>query len=697
MTALPFYLEMKKMPFARLLLALATGIVLQWYIAVSAFVLLVIFIMAAGCYGLLFLLHFYQQFRLQWLRGVFILLMIALGGSVLCCIKNPAHQQHHYANVYQDGDAVIATVSEALLDKNKTYKANATVTSVYRNKKYLPATGTIIIYVDKKNISSSLQYGSQILFTKSIQKIKNTGNPGAFNYQRFLLFQGITAQVYLNSNDYQILQQQQGFSFQDFLNRTRNYIIKTIQTFIPDKKESGVAEALLIGYRNDLDKQLVQSYSNTGVVHIIAISGLHLGMIYGFILLLFSSFKNKRWYRFVVPVVALAVIWLFTLLAGAVPSILRSAVTFSFIALGMFINRKANIYNTLAASAFCLLLFNPFLLWDVGFQLSYAAVLSIVLFTKPLYNCLYFQNKILNRLWQLSCVNIAAQIFTLPIVLYNFHQFPLLFLINNLLIIPLSEIILFITLFLIVISKWVWLAMLAGKGTQLLLWLMNTIIEHTEKLPFSLLPNIKTDVVQALLLYIIISLLAVWLLYKLPRCFMYALWFVFIAIFYTSVDVWKVNHQHQLVVYNISHHSVIDIILERNAVCFCDSLLQDDIQANSFFIKPSRTQLGVKNCKNQPLFSNNNWLVRTSGKTVLIISKPLPILYLRDKIKVDVVIVTNNAKLFINDLQKAVDCSFIIADNNTSLQKTKRWKQLCDSLHIQFHSISQQGAFITDL
>ncbi len=697
MTALPFHIQMKKMPFVRLLIALTIGIVLQWYADISITVWFISFSIAISCFCLFFLLHSYQQFKLQWLRGVLLLLLITICGGILCFIKNPYTQTHHYTNVYQDGDAVMATVSETLTVKNKTYKTAATVTAVYHKQKYLPATGTIIVYFDKQNSNPLLSFGCQFLFTKPLQTIKSTGNPAAFDYPRFLLFQGITAQLYLKSNEYKIVQQQQVSSFQVFLNKTRSYVIKTIQTFIPNKKESGVAEALLIGYRNDLDKQLVQSYSNTGVVHIIAISGLHLGMIYGFVLLLFSSFKNKKWYRFTVPVVALVVLWLFTLLAGAVPSILRSAVTFSFIAIGMFINRRPNIYNTLAASAFCLLVFNPFLLWDVGFQLSYAAVVSILLFTKPIYNCFYFQNKLLNKLWQLSCVNIAAQILTLPLVLYYFHQFPLLFLFNNLLVIPLSEIILFVTVLLVAIGKFSLLAMWVGKATGALLWLMNSIIERTEKLPFSLLSNIKVDVVQAALLYIIIVLLAVWLLYMLPRFLTYALSLFFVFIICISVDVWRAAHQHKLIVYNISQHTAIDVVSGKNKVCFYDSLLQNDADANNFYLKPAQIALRVKNEFSQPLSFDKNWAIQSSNKTILIVSKPFSILDSGNKRKADIIIITKGVKLLISDLQKAFDCSLIVADNSIPLWTVKKWKQDCDSFHVRFHSISQNGALVMNL
>ena len=697
MPASQLYIESRKMPFVRLLIALMAGILLQWYCSLSLPVFMAAFVVGLLVYLSFLFLPAYKVFQLQWLRGVWVLVLVMACGGMLGYIKNPLHQHDNYTSVYQDGDGIVATVSEALLNKPKTYKANARITALYRNKTYLPVTGTVIIYFNKDGINKQLQYGSQILFTRSLQSIKNTGNPGSFDYHRFLLFQGVTGQVFLKSNEYRILRGTDASSLQTFLNAIRRYVIQTLQTYIQGKDEQSVAEALLIGYRNDLDKQLVLSYSRTGVVHIIAISGLHLGMIYGFILLLFSRFKNRKWHRFVVPVIALLVLWLFTLIAGAVPSILRSAVTFSFIAIGMFINRKTNIYNTLAASAFCLLLFNPFLLWDVGFQLSYTAVLGIVLFSAPIANCLYFQNKMLNAIWQMISITLSAQILTLPVILYNFHQFPLLFLFINLIVIPLSEIILFVLLFLVLAAKWASLAWLTGWLAQGLLWLMNSVIIHTARLSFSVWTNIKTDVAQAWMLYVIIVLLALWLLYKLPKLLLYSLAMAVVIAVYTSVDIGRANHQNKLIIYNINKHQAIDVVNGSNAYCFYDEGLPEDIQANSFYVNPCHTLFRVKKGSYQSLSAMGNKVIHANGKTILFITQTFPQPHTKAKIKADIVFVTNNAKLYVSDLSKWVDCSLFIADNNISAGKLKHWKQDCESLHIRFHSISQQGAFVMDL
>src|SRR5579885_513597 len=248
------------------------------------------------------------------------------------------------------------------------------------NKKWQQTKGSILIYFDKDSLPENVSYGSTLIFKKNLQPITNSGNPGCFDYKRYCLFHGITGQVYLKANEFKLLQNKNSNWLYSSLFYLRDLTIKTLQRYIPEPKEQGVAEALLIGYREDLDKDLVQAYSNTGVVHIIAISGLQIGMIYAVLALFFARFKRNRVAVLLKPFVILLVIWTFTLIAGAVPSIMRSTVMFSFIVVADCFKLKTKMYNTLAASAFCMLVFDPFVLWDVGFLLSYAAVISIITF-----------------------------------------------------------------------------------------------------------------------------------------------------------------------------------------------------------------------------------------------------------------------------------------------------------------------------
>jgi competence protein ComEC len=216
-----------------------------------------------------------------------------------------------------------------------------------------------------------LHYGSQIIFNQSLQSKKNSGNPASFNYERYAAFQSIYQQVFLQPKDDISLPSSNKNWLKQFLFTTRERVLNIITTYIPGQKEAGLTQALLVGYKDDLDKTLVQSYTNTGVVHIIALSGMHLALVYWILSLLFDPLQKRKQTKWMVPILIITGLWLFSLLAGGGPSILRSAAMFTCIVIGESANRKTFIYNSRAASAFILFCKNPFR--DAGFKLLNAA------------------------------------------------------------------------------------------------------------------------------------------------------------------------------------------------------------------------------------------------------------------------------------------------------------------------------------
>ena len=472
----------KSVPMLRLLLPLIAGILLQVYFEIHLVIIVSVFIIALLLFIIINFLSTSAKYQINWLIGIYFSLIFMCLGAAICYLNNSEHNESNIFKNYKNNDVIISAIQEPLVDKAKSYKALAKAETVI-NQQIKTVKGNILVYFKKDSSKPELHYGSRIIIHKSLQPITNSGNPGSFNYKRFCAFQDIYFQVFLNDDDYQILLSENKFFFDDWLQKIRINVLAVLRRYILNTEAASIAEALLIGYRDDLDKDLVQAYSNTGVVHIIAISGLHIAMIYGLLILLFKPFDRFRQIKWIKPFVVLIIIWGFTFVAGAVPSILRSAVMFSFIVVGESFSKRINIYNNLAASAFTILLFNPFSLWDVGFQLSYAAVLSIVIFSKHINNWIYFKNKILKYIWELSSVTLSAQILTLPLILFYFHQFPGLFLFTNLIAVPLSGLILFIELFLLIVAPFPIIANFVGQLTGITINRMNEFIMRINIIP----------------------------------------------------------------------------------------------------------------------------------------------------------------------------------------------------------------------
>ncbi len=688
---------LKKYPFIRILLPLIAGIIFQWYVQLPLMYILVFFLLNVSVFIIFMFLPAAKKFSLRWLQGFIIMVMFAALGSCITYTKNITHQKDWIGNYYHANDAIIVTLEEPLITKNNSYKAIASVNEVWRNGHSINTKGKILVYLQKDTSVITLGYGSQLLLNKPLQPIANSGNPGAFDYKRYCLFQDVTHQVFLKQNEFVVLPTKKINRLQQKLFDIRNATITIIQKNISGEKEQGVAEALLIGYRNDLDKDLVQAYSNTGVVHIIAISGLHIGMIYFLLNLIFAKLRRVKWIKYFRPLVILAVLWAFTLVAGAVPSILRSAVMFTFIVIGEAINRKRNIYNTLAASAFCMLVYDPFMLWDVGFLLSYAAVISIVTFMQPVYRWLYFENKSLNKIWQLTSVTISAQILTVPIVIFYFHQFPNFFLITNLLVVPLSGLILYGEILLLCVSSVSGIASFVGKILHGFIWFMNRFIEHINNFPFAVWNNLQINIFQTWLLYGFIIFLCIWFLRRTAGSFIISLVCFTVFIVSVSFEMIKRNQQQKFIVYNIPKQSAMDIIQGDKYYFVGDSILLKDDFLQNFHLKPARNLFHtvLSNDTTSKIFPNVP--VKIGNFSLLMIDNSFKDFSTSKKTPVDIIVICKNPAVKIEALQNEFACKKIVFDSSNPLWKIERWKKECDSLHLRFHSVPQQGAFVMDM
>jgi len=698
--SLPVIHIWKKAPFIRFLIPLIAGIILQWHFQIRPGVLWISLFVSLAMILTFFFIPFFERYKLSLLNGLSICVLFIAVGGLLSWYKNVQHDENWFGKKYNTESRLIVTLLEHPVEKTKSYKANASVDYVSNNDSCIKTSGTIILYFKKDSSGSTLDYGSQLAIIKPLQEIKNSGNPGGFDYKRYALFQGITHQVYLRAsipsgknNEFQILPTTNKKFFTRFINNIRTKVLNILRTNIKGEKELGLAEALLIGYKDDLDKTLVQSYSNTGVVHVIAISGLHLGLIYWLLAWFFKPLQ-KRKFRWLRPIFILTGLWLFSLLAGAQPSVLRSAVMFTCIVLGDTLDKKSSIFNSLALSALLLLCINPYWLWDVGFQLSYAAVLSIIIFMQPIYHLFYIKNKILDFIWKLNAVTIAAQILTVPIGIYHFHQFPASFLFTNLLAVPLSSLILLVEIFLCIISFIPPVAVFTGKMISGLLWLMNSYIERIEKLPFSLWDGLQISIPQAMLLLIVATGFSYWLMEKNKAALKYALIALFGFAVLRTVSFIRANNREQLIVYNVPQKQAIDIIEGRKYLFVGDSdLLADDFVRN-FHIKPSRILHRVEPALDLKNYQHKKELMIYKGKKILAIHETKYFYPLTDKVPVDLLLISGNPKLYFDKLTETFSVKQVVFDGSCPAWKINYWKKDCDSLHIPYHDVSEKGAFI---
>jgi len=420
-------------------------------------------------------------------------------------------------------------------------------------------------------------------------------------------------------------------------------------------------------------------------------------MIYGLIVFFFKPFNNKKWMPLAKATVTIFILWIFTLIAGSVPSILRSAVMFTFIVIGETMGKRSNIYNNLAASAFVILLCSPFSLWDVGFQLSYSAVLGIVMFSKSITNWVYFNNKILKNIWGLTAVTISAQVLTLPFILYHFHQFPLLFLFTNLLAVPFSGLILYIELFLLIMFPFASIAQLIGKITGCCIGFLNEFILRMNMISFAQITCIQITVFQTIILFIIIAGLIIVFLKKQPTSLFISLVASLLFSSVRTADFIQRNQQQKIIIYNVPQHRAVDIIEGRKYQFIGDSILTKNDFLRNFHLQPARIlhRVTAANYLHNTSYQQN--IISNGNKNIILIDDALPEIKNIKRIKADAILISKSPTLYISQLIKIFNCNQYIFDASNPLWKINKWKKDCDSLHLRHYSIPEQGAFQMEL
>lgn len=288
--------------------------------------------------------------------------------------------------------------------------------------------------------------------------------------------------------------------------------------------------------------------------------------------------------------------------------------------------------------------------------------------------------------------SIAAQLLTLPISIYHFHQFPILFLLTNIIAVPLSSVILVAEILLCIISFVTPVAKVLGIVIQFFIYIMNSAIERFDKLHFSVWDGMSISILQAVLLTLIIAAISSWLLYKERKSLWAGLVCIMLFLLLRMQSFMKVQSQKQLVVYNVPKHSAIDIMIGRKNYFVGDEALIQNELLHNFHIKPSRImhRLYADSVLHYNAFSIN-------GKNIMILEGLPQFTTIPNKKNIDLLILSQSPKLLISTLAKTFFIQQIVLDGSVPKWQSMRWKKECDSLKIACFDVSERGAFVMNL
>lgn len=690
----------KRAPFLRLILSLSAGITIQLYMPFNPLILFT----AAVLPGLALLvfkkLPFRIRFRYDWLRGMALQMLVVCGGCLLVYQSDIRHNRYYFDVLIKQGDILVGTVIEPLQQKARSYKTVIQIRDIIRHNTCMPAKGKLLVYLTKDSTAARLEQGDRLLISTHVMPVQFGGNPGAFDYRAYCAIQQIYKQAFLKAGTWRSLQGREEKGIMRMILQCRNYCLHTLQQYIGGR-EAGLAAALLIGYRYDLDREMVQEYTNTGIVHIIAISGMHLALIYGGLLWILRWWPRHRFSEVMKGVLIILLLWAFTLLTGGAASVLRATVMFTFITAGKFIlDRYTNIYNTLAASAFLLLCYDPRLLTDAGFQLSYLAVLSIVVCYRQIYYLVQSGRKWLDKLWDMIALTLAAQVLTLPVCLYYFHQFPVFFLPANMLAVPLSTIVLYGEIVLLAVSGVPVIANGTGLALQIVMQWMNRAVGWIGQLPGALITDINMPLGSLICLYICITGLLAWWLHQ---------WRQGLLVTLTGAAIWsmgtmfqRINEQHQckMIVYNIPGHTVVDAIRGHHVTTAGDLDVIRTDPLYSRYLRPAHMLYGVRCIQGESADDSCTFaglqVLSLRGKRLVIIDGSLPRIVPQKKFRTDYLLLSHNPHMDIRQLEKMFDVWCYIFDGSSSLRNIQQWKSDCYMLTLRFFSVPDQGAYVVN-
>ncbi len=719
----------KAQPFTRLLLPLVLGIALAGYTEGSILlysVALAVMILASAA-----LFFFQASFKqISWLSLPLIIAVFAVGWLRSILYDEHAASDYFAEKKLADTSFVVGYVTAPPVVA-KRVKVRLALQAIENQKDTTEnslntSSGHVFCYLDSTEESCNLQYGDVIGFRARINEIDAPRNPMEMDIRQVLHYQNFHHRAFVKKEEWQKIGENEGNIIMRYAYISQAWCVTQIKEFVKNTDDAGVACALIIGFTDDISDEIKEAYINTGAMHVLSVSGLHVGLLYA---LLEGAFrrvrsKSKAW-KWLQMLIQLLFVWGFSLATGASAAVLRAAVMLTMVIVGKAIKRDANTMNTLASAAFLLLLFQPYLLFNIGFQLSFLAVGGLLIFYPPLYELIAIDfniqkprtpaemrknwwlaklTYILDWAWQVTAVGLAAQIVTLPLSLYYFHQFPMYFWLSGWAVIPLATLALWVGVLLFLVVKIPYLNTLVGIVLGSIVWLMNKSLLLIEKLPFALLDGLYLAYFDMILFYFAIFGASLWFFTKNPRWIFASLIVLCVFLGKKSYNFYENQQNALFVVHNSYKKTFIGAIGNQKAIYQATTYTKEDKRSFEFStqnlflsknIKDKSTKVLILNDSLETAdyyaappfyqYKNIRWVRLTQNQA----PEGVPL----KKLKVDYVVLSAIAKIDLAEIAQQYDFKKIIADGSCTPWNVVRWKQQAEELKIPFWSTKDSSAF----
>jgi competence protein ComEC len=587
---------------------------------------------------------------------------------------------------FNNHEVIVARVLDFPDTTSSSLKVKIQLTTKITDSIYEPLSGGAIVYFQESEKTSDLIPGNQIVLKAKPELINNMGNPFEFDYKSWAANNNIYYSFFVKDEDWFLQNQPVGIDVLFELKKIRRSILNHYKKVGISDDQLSVFTALTLGDKSMLETELRDGFAAAGLMHVLAVSGLHVGIIYlvvKFLCSVFLKLKYGKVFRFIISIL---VLWGYASLTGLSPSVTRAATMFSIFVLGDLLGRRYAVYNSIALAAFVLLFYNPLLIKNVGFQMSFLAVFGIVFFYPMIYKWIYVPNKWIDKLWQLIAVSLAAQLITTPLSLYYFNQFPLLFLLSNILMIPLVTLLMYLFVLLVISLPFNAVASKVGWSINELTHLMNSFANWVNNIDWAVYKFGSFGGYQILILYLLLAIVT-WFGFRTNYKFFKLT--VLSVIVFVGIDTFRsynLQSKNRFIVFN-TYKQPLWLLASGNQFT-----LGNPTQSSSFdrFVEPVLQGFNIENeiqfdkPGDVTFFGKNNY----SG-----IFYNLDYFPQNDSLKCRWLILSEKTPGNILKLLSNINTTHIIADATVPKYKLKDWRRMLKNTDKKIYSVTENGAF----
>lgn len=639
-----------------------------------------------------------RRYTLRYLFGYLVFSGLFVVGACWSNIRlqNTEVDFPSYATVYR------AVITDNPEEKEKSILCRARLLHVPDQSAAGDYDGkSVILYVASDSLGRSICRGDEILFSSHLSLPEPKMNPDEFDYSRYLIRRDVSGTAYIAAGQWRVVNHHTSTSLVAYASGCRDRVLDFYTGLGFEGDVFAILSALTVGYKDELSETVLESFSVSGASHILALSGLHIGLLYAFLLFFLNRLPfSSVFLKSVRLIFLLAALWGFAILTGLSPSVVRAVSMFSLQIVSVLFAGRSITLNTLSVAAMGMLLYHPGWLFDVGFQLSFAAVASILLIYPWLYSRIDIGHSFLKKIWGLAAVSIAAQIGTAPLVIFYFSRYSVHFLLTNIIVVPLVTLIMYVAIAMLLFAFLPAISQCLASGLKLLIGWLHQIVGGIERLPFASIDGIWLSRIEIVLLYSLIAFVFVFLVRRRSRSLIWGLGLLFLFSVYHIGLIERDRPQQSIIFYTVRNCPAVHCISPNGSswLAYADTLSDHKRLARVASGYWNRLRLlppaVIKTDYEDRYFvRQNDLLVFGSKRVFMVYDDRWNYRRSESPLRIDYLYLCKGYNGRLEQLTATFRIDHLILDSSLSDYRRKAFQEECDALRIPCTSLSEQSTY----